>query len=83
MEVDPPFPSGPGPYDKAHFAEYLFRFDTVKTEAIRIAGDVGAAGGFVKDPPRFTSISELAVYGPLDAPGPSRTARHEMLYERR
>ena len=70
MDVDPPFPSGPGPYNKAHFAEYLFRFDAVDTSAIRIAGEVGADGGLVKDPPRFTSISELAVYGPMDAPGP-------------
>lgn len=63
--IDPPFPSGEGPYNKAHFAEYLLFFDPVETRAIRIRGNVGFAGVAAKNPPRFTSISELAVYEPV------------------
>jgi hypothetical protein len=63
--LDPLFPSGEGSYNKAHFAEYLMFFDPVETRAIRVKGNVGLAGEAAKNPPRFTSVSELAVYGPV------------------
>lgn len=61
----PSFADGNDPATKAHFAEDLLFFDPVETRAIRITGPVGSAGGLVKDPPLFTSISELSVYGPM------------------
>jgi hypothetical protein len=63
--VDPSIPGGEGPYNKAHFAEYLMFFDPVETRAIRVKGNVGRAGGVAKNLPRFTSVSELAVYEPV------------------
>ncbi len=59
----PPFPSGDVQSDKAHFAEYLFRFQPVTTRGIRIGGPAG----MVKSPKeaRFTSLSELSVYGSI------------------
>ncbi|MCX6620866.1 MAG: DUF1349 domain-containing protein [Acidobacteria bacterium] len=60
--VTPPFPSGDVPSDKAHFAEYLFRFQPVVTRGIRISGAVGMVAS--PKAARFTSVSELSVYRP-------------------
>lgn len=63
LRSTPEFADGNNPVTKTHFAEYLLRFDPVETRAIRIAGPAGSVRGLVKDPPLFTSISELSVYG--------------------
>ncbi|MFN0171578.1 MAG: ADP-ribosylglycohydrolase family protein [Bryobacteraceae bacterium] len=65
LRITPSFPDGDSPVVKAHFAEYLLFFDPVKTRAVRIAGNVGVARSLVKNPPLFTSISELGAYGPV------------------
>ncbi len=65
LRASPSVPLGDRPVVKAHFAEYLLFFDPVETRAIRIVGNVGVARGLAKDPPRFTSITELGAYGPI------------------
>ncbi len=69
LRFDPPFPDGNDPVMKTHFAEYLLTFSPIETRAIRITGPVGSGG---KNPPLFTSISELGVYGPLAEAAPPR-----------
>lgn len=63
--VSPPIPSGDQPFNKPHFIEYLLAFKPVETKAIRIIGQPGRADHWRNSPARFTSITELAVYGPL------------------
>ena len=65
LRSTPSFPDGNDPVSKTHFAEYLLQFDPVEARAIRITGPVGSARGLVKNPPLFTSISELGAYAPL------------------
>jgi hypothetical protein len=72
LRSDPPYPNGNDPVAKAHFGEYLLFFDSIATRAIRVSGPVGAGRGLVKNPPLFTSISELGAYGPI----PERALRH-------
>jgi hypothetical protein len=62
LGCSPRFPDGAVQSLKAHFAEYLMFFHPVQTRAIRIVGPVGGA----KNAPRFSSVAELGVYGPIE-----------------
>lgn len=64
LVITPPLPGGFHPFNKPHFAEYLLTFDPVKVRAVRI---IGTPGGLPRKNKihRFTTISELGVYGPL------------------
>jgi hypothetical protein len=59
--IDPPFPKGESKYLQPGFVGYDFRFQTVRTNAIRLVGDAG--GDPVDAPPTYGSaVSELTVH---------------------
>ncbi len=61
----PAFPEGDVIPAKAQFVEYLFSFEPVETTAIRVGGPAGRVNAGTKDLPRFTSVTEVSVYGPV------------------
>jgi hypothetical protein len=63
--IAPELIKGNQPYNKPHFVEYLLTFEPVKTQGIRIIGDVGAADHWYSKKTWFTSITELSVYEPI------------------
>jgi hypothetical protein len=63
--VNPPLPASDIVFIQPHYAEYVLRFDPVKTKGIRIIGDAMVQSHwnkYTKNVSAFTSITELSVY---------------------
>ncbi len=65
LVISPSLPGGDHPFDKPNFVEYLLAFKLVNTKAIRMIGTAGIAEHWITKPYRFTSITELSIYGAL------------------
>jgi hypothetical protein len=65
ITITPPLPASSIVYYQPHFVEYVIRFETVDTKAIRIIGDAMVQGHwnkYTKNVSAFTSVTELYVY---------------------
>jgi len=65
LAIKPPMPATSVVFYQPHFVEYVIRFETVKTRAIRIIGDAMVQGHwnkYTKNVSSFTSVTELYVY---------------------
>jgi hypothetical protein len=63
--IEPPMPETDIVYYQPHFVEYILKFNSVKTKAIRIIGDAKIEthwNKYTKKVSGFTSITELSVY---------------------
>jgi hypothetical protein len=65
ITITPALPATSTVFFQPHFVEYVIRFETVETQAIRIIGDAMVQGHwnkFTKNVSGFTSVTELYVY---------------------
>jgi hypothetical protein len=65
LAITPPLPTTSIVFFQPHFVEYVIRFKTVETKAIRIIGDAMVQGHwnkYTKNVSSFTSVTELYVY---------------------
>jgi hypothetical protein len=68
LEIQPGFDTTNRELNKAHYTQYRLGFEPVRTKGIRLIGEAG--GGFhwheASNGIHYTSITELAVYPPLN-----------------
>jgi hypothetical protein len=65
LSIEPPMPETSIVFYQPHFVEYVLRFDTIETKAVRIIGDAMVQGHwnkYTKNVSGFTSVTELCVY---------------------